>query len=295
MRFVLTAIALILGACATAPAPTSAPEGAPITLGASYTIRSDVLGDERQINVRAPQGGEDGRRYTTLYVIDGALDQDFTHIAGLGQLGELSWQYEPLIIVGVQTRTRIHELTPPAIDERYRGAFPNAGAAADFRRFLEQEVIPFVETRYPTGARRAVMGESLAGLFVVDTMLRRPALFNDYIAISPSLWWDDRAWARGAEDALARQSASDRRLYLAIANEGGTMQDGVDLLRRAIDAAPGRISLHYADRSATDSHSTIYHGAALDALRRLYPMPPYDYGPTPWYMIEGASPPAATP
>ncbi|MBN8606555.1 MAG: alpha/beta hydrolase [Caulobacterales bacterium] len=293
MRFVLIAIALILSACATAP--SSAQEGAAISVGASYTLTSQVLGDERQINIRAPQGGEEGRRYTTLYVIDGALDQDFTHIAGLGQLGELSWQYEPLIIVGVQTRTRIHELTPPATDARYRSAFPNAGGAAAFRRFLEREMIPFVEARYPTGARRAVMGESLAGLFVVDTMLQQPALFNDYIAISPSLWWDDRSLARGAGDALARHDTSDRRLYLAIANEGGTMQDGVDRLRRAIDATPGRISLHYADRSATDSHSTIYHAAALDALRALYAIPPYDYGPSPWYMIEGASPPATTP
>lgn len=295
MKYMFAALVIFLAACASAPAaePLTQPaDGAPIQGGVTHTIQSHVLGDAREINVWLPPGyREDGRRFTTLYVIDGGLDQDFVHIAGLGQLGALSWQYEQLIIVGVKTNTRAHELTPPVHDPRYVSAFPNAGGAPDFRRYLEQEVIPFVEARYPTGPRRAVIGESLAGLFIVDTLLQQPSLFNDYIAISPSLWWDDRALARAAPDLLARNAVAERRLYLAIANEGGTMQDGVDRLRRALEAAPGRVTLHYSDRSASESHSTIYHGAALDALRSLYPMPPFDYGPTPWYMIEGASPP----
>lgn len=293
-----TAFAFLLAACASTEA-TEAPaqnvDATPITLGESHTIQSSVLGDAREINVWLPPAyGEEGRRFSVLYVIDGALDQDFVHIAGLGQLGALSWQYEQLIVVGVQTRTRIHELTPPAHDARYQSAFPNSGGAADFRRFLESEVIPFVEGRYHTGPRRAIMGESLAGLFIVDTLLTQPMLFNDYIAISPSMWWDDRALARQSGDLLTRNDVRERRLYLAIANEGGTMQDGVDRFRQALAASSSRVELHYSNRSAAETHSTIYHGAALDALRTLYPTPPYDYGPTPWYMTDGASPPAPT-
>lgn len=296
MRFLITAFAWALAACATAPTPVTAPAsgGTSIRLGESHTIQSHVLGDAREINVWLPPGhGEGDTRFTTLYVIDGALDQDFIHIAGLGQLGALSWQYEQVIVVGVQTRTRVHELTPAPTDARYQSAFPNSGDAPDFRRFLETEVIPFVEARYRTSARRAVMGESLAGLFIVDTLLKEPALFNDYVAISPSLWWDDRALAREASSLLEANNVRGRRLFLAIANEGGTMQDGVDRFRNALAANPGRVDLNYSDRSATESHSTIYHAAALDALRWLYPTPPYDYGPTPWYMTDGASPPPA--
>jgi len=263
-----------------------------IVLGETHVLQSRVMGDDRQINVWLPPShGEADRRFNVVYVLDGALDQDFIHIAGLGQLGALSWTYEQLIIVGVQTRTRIAELTPPATDARYQSAFPNAGGSAQFRRFLAEEVIPFVEHRYQTGQRRALMGESLAGLFVIDTLLSEPALFNDYVAISPSLWWDDRRFASNAPTMLARHVASGRRLYLAVANEGGTMQDGVNRLRAAITAAPRGVSMLYSDRSAMETHATILHPAALDALRWLYPMPPYA-GETPWYMIEGASPAA---
>jgi hypothetical protein len=196
----------------------------------------------------------------------------------------------------VQTKVRMTELTSAPADPRYRAAFPQSGGAGTFRRFLAQEVIPFVEQRYRTNGRRALMGESLAGLFVVDTLLNRPELFNDYVAISPSLWWDDRRPMRSAAAGVARHDLSGRRLFLAVADEGGTMQEGVELLRTALaDRAPRNFDLRYSDRSAAFTHATVYHSAAEEALRWLYPAPPFDAGPTPWYMIEGAAPPAARP
>ena len=301
LRSVLGFIAASALVFAPAAQPTSAslaanrPTGQPIHAGVSFTLHSQVLGDDRQINVWLPPDYAKGQdRYSVVYLLDGALDQDFHHVAGLAQLGSLSWTYGPVILVGIQTRARQAELTPPPSDARYRRAFPNSGGAARFRSFIGEEVIPFIERSFRAGPRRALMGESLAGLFVVDTLLSSPELFHDYVAISPSLWWDDRRPMREAGQRLGRQYLADRRLYLAIADEGGTMQEGVDLLRDAVASLPdGGISLLYSDRSAHATHSTIYHGAAEHALRWLYPMPPYQPGPTPWYMIDGASPPAA--
>lgn len=290
MKHLFVALAVLLGACATATAQPST-GGAPITWGASYTL--EFNGQPHQVNVWTPPDyAETDQRYDVLYLIDGGLDQDFGHITGLAHLGWLSWTYEPLIVVGIRTGERIHELTPAPTDPRYRAAFPNAGGAPSFRRYIETAVIPFVEANYRTRPRRALIGESLAGLFVVDTLLNQPTLFNDYIAVSPSLWWDDRALARSAAAQAARPELLGRRLYLAIADEGGTMQDGVDRLRTALAAAPHHVELRYSDRSATETHATIFHGAALEALRWLYASEPYDTGPTPWYMSEGASPPA---
>lgn len=293
---------IALAAAAPAAAPASAqPSGAakvasrPIQTGVTYELPSAVMGDVREVNIWLPpdyKGSKD--RYTVLYLLDGASNQDFHHIAGLAQLGSLSWTFGPLIVVGVQTKQRQAELTPSASDPRYLSAFPNSGGADRFRRFLQREVIPFVERRYRTGARRAVMGESLAGLFVIDTLLKQPDLFHDFVAISPSLWWDDRRPMRDAAARLSAHDVSGRRLYLAMADEGGTMQDGVDMLRAALARQPGaKLTWRYSDRSASATHSTIYHGAAEEALRWLYPAPPYDPGPAPWYMIEGASPPPA--
>lgn len=269
--------------------------GRPIQTGVTHELTSNVMGDTRQINVWVPpKHGKSDEKYTVLYLLDGALDQDFHHIAGLAQLASLSWTFGPLIVVGVQTRNRQSELTPMPSDSRYVAAFRESGEAERFRRFLQEEVIPVIERRYPASGRRAIMGESLAGLFVLDTLLTQPALFDDYIAISPSLWWDDRKLANEASQKLSATNVPGRRVYLAMADEGGTMQDGVDRLRAAIgDRGQGEIELCYSDRSAIATHSTIYHTAAEEALRWLYPAPPYVVGPTPWYMIDGASPTSA--
>lgn len=288
MKPLVLALALLAAACASA-----APTAAPIQLGVSHTLQSNVLDEAREINVWLPPGySEGGDRYTVLYLIDGGVEQDFPHIAGLGQLGAVSYTYAPLIIVGVKTGTRIAELTPPPADQRFRAAFPNAGGSARFREFLHTEVIPFIDARYRTTESRAVIGESLAGLFVVDTFLNEPGLFSDYVAVSPSLWWDDRALARSSALLLRQQPGSSRRLYLSIADEGGTMRDGVDLFRAAVEAAPTRATLRFSDPSTGETHATTFHPAALDALRWLYATPPYDYGPTPRWMIEGGTPPA---
>ncbi len=269
----------------------------PIQIGTSYQIKSAVLNDVRELNIWLPTGYDKSKdRYPVIYLLDGALDQDFVHIAGLGHLASLSWTYGPVIIVGVQTRQRRAELTARPSDPRYLSAFPESGGADRFRQFLKDEVLPFVEARFRTGDRRALIGESLAGLFVVDTLLNQPALFNDYVAISPSLWWDDRRPLRRLDKAGKIDGLSKARLYLAVGDEGGTMQDGIERLRAFLARQPATsLTVRYDDFSKSASHSTVYHHAAEEALRWLYPAPPYESGPTPWFMIEGASPPAAAP
>lgn len=303
MKNWLIGLCALLGACTTTNSeaqqtPAPAANGTPITIGTSYMLHSTTLGDDRQINVWAPadygSAENASRRYNVLYVLDGALDQDFQHIAGLGQLGALSWTYEPLIVVGIQTKDRRAELTRRPQDPRHAAEFPQAGGARRFQDFIATEVIPFIDANYRTGEGRALMGESLAGLFVIDTFLHRPELFRDYIAISPSLWWDDQHFARDGGHDLEGRVASNTRLYLAIANEGGAQQAGTDRFLALLEAAPrGSVTWRYSDRSATETHATIYHAAALDALRWLYAMPEPNYGPTPWYYEENGTPPPA--
>jgi len=300
MKNWLIGLCALIGACATSTSDAEqAPlTGAPITIGTSYTLHSATLGDDRQINVWTPadygSAENANRRYNVLYVLDGALDQDFQHIAGLGQLGALSWTYESLIVVGIQTKDRRAELTRRPHDARHAAEFPQAGGARRFQDFIANEVIPLIEANYRTGEGRALMGESLAGLFVVDTFLHWPALFRDYIAISPSLWWDDQHFARHGGHDLEGRAASNTRLYLAIANEGGATQAGMNRFLALLEAAPqGSVTWRFSDRSATETHATIYHAAALDALRWLYAMPEPDYGPTPWYYEEQPGAPAA--
>ncbi|WP_341198052.1 alpha/beta hydrolase [Hyphomonas chukchiensis] len=299
MRFLAPLLLVaLLGACATPPkTDTSALDGTPIIIGTQHVIHSGIYGADRIINVQVPPSyGDTSQPPNVLYVLDGGLEQDFQHIAGLGQLASLSWTIEPMLIVGIETVDRQNELTPPPANAGYAAEFPTAGEAARFRAFLQTEVMPFIAAHYQTGGRTAVMGESLAGLFVVDTFLNAPDMFDDYVSISPSLWWDDRAVALSAPERLAANASTGHRLYLTMGDEGDAMQTGLDELMAALGAVPtDTLGWTYVDRRASATHATIYHAAALDALRWLYATPPYDYGPAPWYMTEDGVPPAPEP
>lgn len=277
-----------------APAPAISN---PITLGQSYTLMSDVFAGPREINIYVPSLPDWADGYfddplPVLYVVDGGLKQDFIHLAGLSHLPLINAERSPAVIVGVKTDYRYGEITPEPIDPRYIAEFEGYGGADMFRRFLRDEVQPFVRSLGHTG-RPALMGESLAGLFVLDTLAAAPDLFDDYIAISPSSWWDDRKLAKTATEALA-DTPLGKRLVLAIANEGGTMEMGTLAYRDAAEAHPA-IALSFLDRSNNESHSTIYHAAARDALILLHGIPAEPYGDMPWYLIEGGEPPTNAP
>jgi predicted alpha/beta superfamily hydrolase len=189
-------------------------------------------------------------------------------------LGTISGTTRDVIVIGVTSVDRRNELALPTEDPELIARYPTQGQSARFRDFLWKEVQPFVEGRFRTNGETALMGESLAGLFVVETFLKEPQLFDAYVAVSPSLWWDGGRLARQAGAHLRDHSNDPRTLILTIADEGGEMQAAMDVLVGNLRqfAMPG-VTWDYQPRP-TENHATIYHGAALDAFRRLYAVPP---------------------
>lgn len=270
IRWIATALMLLVAAPAAAQAST------PIVIGQSWQIASQALGATRTINVWTPPSYAKGdQRYPVIYLIDGGLDQDFHHITGLAQLGALAWETRDAIVVGIETTDRRRELAfPVRQDDDLKREYPTAGASALFRRYLADEVKPFIERRYRTSGENALLGESLAGLFIVETLLERPAVFDTYIAIDPSLWWDKGALTHAAPDLLSRHSPKGRRLWLSIGSETSQQPGNSQRLLAAIRTLPpGAVTLHDEPRPAL-SHATIYHPTAWDALRALYPRAP---------------------
>lgn len=258
-------LALLL---ALLPAPALAqPAGTPIVIGQSYKLPSATMGAARTINVWLPPGYEKGtQRYPVLYLLDGGVDQDFHHISGLAQLGTIVGTTRDVIVVGIETVDRRNELAfPVATDAKLKADYPTAGQSERFRRFIASEVKPWVEKTYRTSGENALIGESLAGLFVVETMLRAPGLFDTWIAISPSLWWDNDALVKAAPSLLPKARG---RLWLTVANEQGMGVAPFAALLK--DKAPAALNWTYAPRP-DETHATIYHGAALAAIRELYP------------------------
>lgn len=262
------------------------PAGKPVSIGIGYAIPSSVYGGERRLTVRLPAEyeSEPERRFPVVYLLDGGPEQDFPHIAGLAQSREINGSFAPFILVGVETVQRRRELSPPvapALLEAYRKDFGAApGGAEQFRAFLAKDVKPWVAAHFRTDDKAALMGESLAALFVIDTLLTAPELFDDWIAASPSLWWDDLAFAKALPANLKAAPAGPERIYLALADEGGWMEEGVERLVDALrEHAPLGWQWAYVPFGNSETHGTHYDLAALDAFRLFYGEPLRIYRP----------------
>ncbi|MGZ9113502.1 MAG: alpha/beta hydrolase [Brevundimonas sp.] len=268
---------LMIGALAGAPSPAAAQsEPTPIVIGQSWALPSAVMGAARVINVWLPPGYEGGEaRYPVLYVLDGGTTwQDFHHISGLAQLGTIVGTTRDVIVVGIASVDRRNELALATDNAELIARYPTQGHSDRFRRFVAEEVQPFIEGRFRTNGETALMGESLAGLFVVETFLKEPQMFDAYVAVSPSLWWDGGRLAQQSGAHLRDHSNDPRTLILTMGNEGAEAQALMDTLTANLrdHALPG-LTWTFEPRP-DETHATIYHGAALDAFRRLYAVAP---------------------
>jgi len=266
----LAAVACLGLAPMPAAAQASASAG-PLVVGETFTLPSSVLGETRRINVYLPPGYADsaGARLPVLYMPDGGMAEDFLHVAGLVQVSVGNGTMRPFILVGIENTERRRDMTGPTRNEQDRKIAPRVGGSAAFRAFIRRELMPQVRARYRTTDETAVVGESLAGLFVVETLLKEPDLFDTYIAFDPSLYWNDQGLVNGAAEVLRGQPGLSKTLYLANSSDempSGNMQRFADVLARS---APPGLRWHL-EKMPEERHATIYHPAALRAFRAVF-------------------------
>ena len=262
--------ALLLAAPLAAQTPSATP-ASPLAIGETFTIESRALGETRGINVYRPTawGEDDGAARPVLYMPDGGIVEDFLHIAGLLQISTSNGTMRPFILVGIENTQRRRDMTGPTTVESDRAIAPAVGGSAAFRTFIRDELMPEIERRYATTDERAIVGESLAGLFVVETFMLEPTLFDTYVAFDPSLWWNANALVETARQHLG-PSHSSRTIYLASSNEPTIA--GLTIRLAGLLTAETAVRVHF-EPMHTESHGTIYHPAALRAFRALFAPP----------------------
>ena len=240
----------------------------PLVIGETFTIASAILGEQRRINVYIPRGVAK-QPLPVLYMPDGGMDEDFLHVAGLLQVGAGNRTMRAQLLVGIENTERRRDLTGPTTNPKDRAIAPRVGGSAAFRRFMREELMPEIARRYRTTGAAAIVGESLAGLFVLETLALAPDMFDTYIAIDPSLWWNDGALARQlAAAAFAHSLKSGKTLAIATSRDADLVINGVDLAAR-LAQTPG---LRFSIRAwPGEGHATVYHPAALAAFRSVFP------------------------
>jgi predicted alpha/beta superfamily hydrolase len=267
--------------CAPTPCPAvpSAPPAAagaatPLAIGETFALDSKILGQRRVINVYLPPGYAEGAtRYPVLYMPDGGIKEDFPHITGLVDVSIKNAVIRPVIVIGIENIERRHDLVGPSAVADDRKVAPHAGGADRFRAFLRSELKPAIAARYRVTAESAIIGESLAGLFVLETFFVAPELFDSYIAADPSLWWNHEAVVRGAAARLQTWSVGPRALYVATADIPETQASAAILDAAIRDAHPSGLVWRYQPLP-DEHHNTIFPVAARLALRALFAVPP---------------------
>ncbi|MEW6734321.1 MAG: alpha/beta hydrolase-fold protein [Acidobacteriota bacterium] len=242
-----------------------------LVIGETFTIDSKLLGETRRINIYLPPGYRESKdaNFPVLYMPDGGMGEDFLHIAGLVQVSVVNGTMRPFLLVGIENTQRRRDLTGPTENAEDKKIAPKVGGSAAFREFIRKELMPEVRTRYRTTTETAIVGESLAGLFIVETFFLEPDLFNTYIAIDPSLWWNNQELVNNSGKRLRDQTKLQTTLYLASSDEKGIVQPVQQLAEVLSKSATSSLHWHY-ESMADEQHGTIFHPAAIKAFRKVF-------------------------
>jgi len=259
---------LILSVLLASPslAQDATPPADPVPAHDTLTIASVVLGETRLINVHVPPGyDESARKFPVLYMPDGGMDEDFPHVVhtvdSLVALGEI----RSVIVVGIPNTERRRDLTGPTRVASDSAIAPHVGGSAAFRGFIRNELIPAINARYRTTDERSIVGESLAGLFIVEVFLREPALFQHYIALDPSVWWNNNNLVDSTPALLSRFDTAPRSIFLA-SSRVEDMAAGTARIAAALDSARlAGLRWSYSPRPDL-THATIFRGIGPEAL-----------------------------
>jgi hypothetical protein len=203
-----------------------------------------------------------GNRTAVVWMLDGATDEDFPwvveHLTAATKRGELP----ALVLVGVDNPERRFDLTPPSSDARDHEAIPHHGGAAKTFDDLRSHLLPRVDATIAACGPRILMGESLAGLFILDAYRKDPRLFDAYVAFDPSAWWDaGRIVPQLA--AMAGPASSDGLVRLVTGKGEGNLES----TQRVHDALRSRradlVSLKVVDG---EDHGSIYRASLTPVL-----------------------------
>lgn len=270
MRYFLVQVFLLFSAISFA-------QSKPFVLGVIEEMNSKELDEKRVLNIYLPEGYKqnDTTHYPVIYLLDGSADEDFIHIAGLVQFNSFEWvnRVPKSIVVGIATVDRRRDYTEPSKVPEEQKAFPTSGGSAKFIAFIEKELQPFIQKKFRTTSSKTIIGQSLGGLLATEILLTKPALFNKYIIVSPSLWWDNASLLQGK---VTNWSINDSlQVYIAVGKEGLTpgstprvMEVDANLLFEKVKALSPRIQCYF-DYLPDENHATILHQAVNNAFIRL--------------------------
>jgi predicted alpha/beta superfamily hydrolase len=193
-----------------------------------------------------------------------------------------------MIVVGIPNTDRTRDLTPShaeTMNGEVRDFLKSSGGGNEFLKFISTELIPHIEKSYPTHPYRVLVGHSFGGIAAINALYTMPDTFDAYVAIDPSLWWDQRMLLKKADSIFSTRKLENKYFFLSQANtlgpgestndHFGAIKEYVKLLESPSNTSGIRWSYKYY---ADDSHGSVPFISEYDGLRFVFKdfIPDYD-------------------
>ena len=165
---------------------------------------------------------------------------------------------------GIATVDRKRDFTFPTTIEDDRKKYPTTGHSDKFIGFLEKELQSFIEKKYKTNTSKTIIGQSLGGLLATEILLKKPTLFNKYIIVSPSLWWDNGSLLTQNSKLFQDSFIQQTDIYIGVGKEGLTpsaiprvMEVDANLLAEKIKTTKSKNVNLWFDYLPPENHATV--------------------------------------
>lgn len=246
-------ILLILAAFAFSSISWAQTREAPAALGFAAKFDSAVLKEERKIWVHLPYANTVSKdkvpeRYPVIYLLDG--DANFNAVVAITEHLSAEGRMPPSIVVGIMHPNRVKDLTFGVDQQEFPDAVfgKDVGGGPEFMAYIENELMPYIDSHYATDSYKIFIGHSLGGLSVIHALVHRPSLFNAYVSLDASLWWNQEVLVNDASKLMKSRSYAGKSLYVAMANRlkpGMTLK--TVLKDRSESSSLIRANLHFLD------------------------------------------------
>lgn len=243
-----------------------------LELGETRELISNELGETRSLNIYLPPSysADSSKHYPVIYLLDGSIHEDFMHVVGVVQFLTMIEAMPESIVVGIANVDRRRDFTFPTTIEQDLKDYPTTGSSAKFVAFLDKELKPFVSKNYRITEETSIIGQSLGGLLATEILFKHPGLFQNYLIVSPSLWWDNESLFGELNGIYSKVFAGNQHVLISVGQEGKVMVDDAQKLSKLLKKYTPfskNISYRYFPE---ENHLTILHNAIYQSLVELY-------------------------
>ena len=234
----------------------------------TFIISSKILKQDRVINAWRPKEFNN-QSLPILYLLDGGLNEKFNEIKDLLEHLIKQNTIKPIQLIGIENIGRNYDFTQTTTVRKDRKWVPKYGNAPRFKRFIIEELIPTIDTKFNTNQENSIVGESLGGLFVMDLMYHHLEHFQGFISIDPSLWWNNHQLFEEFLNSFDIRKLESKKIWISASKTQSISIYTDQFIKKIEQHTNSNLTVHY-HKDSNQTHFTIFKSSVREALNWMF-------------------------